>query len=94
MCFDMRMERTALHAKENGFNVIATTNATSRWKDARQVDDSGVRAAAKYVPGSAAPPPSAPPPSAPPPSAPPPSAPPPSPVPPSPPRPARVSAPA
>lgn len=47
-CFDMRMERTALYAHEHGFHAIATTNATSRWKDAKQVDDSGARAAAKY----------------------------------------------
>mmetsp|Transcript_15380 Transcript_15380/g.22696 ORF Transcript_15380/g.22696 Transcript_15380/m.22696 type:complete len:319 (+) Transcript_15380:107-1063(+) len=47
-CFDMRMERTALYAHEHGFDAIATTNATSRWKDAKQVDDSGARAAAKY----------------------------------------------
>jgi len=47
-CFDMRMERTALYAHENGFDAIATTNATSRWKDAKQVDDSGARCAAKY----------------------------------------------
>ena len=47
-CFDMRMERTALYAHENGFDAIATTNATSRWKDANQVDSSGYRAAARY----------------------------------------------
>ena len=47
-CFDMRMERTALYAHENGFDAISTTNATSRWKDAVQVDGSGVRAAARY----------------------------------------------
>lgn len=47
-CFDMRMERTALYAHENGFQAIATTNATSRWKDANQVDSSGHRAAARY----------------------------------------------
>ncbi|KAL7499741.1 hypothetical protein ACHAWT_010709 [Skeletonema menzelii] len=47
-CFDMRMERCALYAHENGFDAIATTNATSRWKDAKQVDDSGYRAAARY----------------------------------------------
>jgi predicted adenine nucleotide alpha hydrolase (AANH) superfamily ATPase len=47
-CFDMRMERTAAYAVEHGFDAIATTNATSRWKDAKQVDDSGVRAVAKY----------------------------------------------
>mmetsp|Transcript_18787 Transcript_18787/g.42862 ORF Transcript_18787/g.42862 Transcript_18787/m.42862 type:complete len:220 (-) Transcript_18787:85-744(-) len=44
----MRMERTALYANEHGFDAIATTNATSRWKDAQQVDDSGRRCAAKY----------------------------------------------
>ncbi|CAH0374398.1 unnamed protein product [Pelagomonas calceolata] len=48
MCFDMRMDRTALYAHEWGFSHIATTNSTSRWKDEQQVDDSGRRAAAKY----------------------------------------------
>ena len=47
-CFDMRMERTALYAHEHGFHAIATTNATSRWKDSKQVDTSGERAAARY----------------------------------------------
>lgn len=47
-CFDMRMERTALCAFEHGFDAIATTNATSRWKDVQQVDASGERAAARY----------------------------------------------
>jgi predicted adenine nucleotide alpha hydrolase (AANH) superfamily ATPase len=47
-CFDMRMERTALYAHEHGLDAIATTNATSRWKDAKQVDESGVRAAERY----------------------------------------------
>ena len=47
-CFDMRMERTALYAHEHGFDAIATTNATSRWKDENQVDASGDRAVAKY----------------------------------------------
>ena len=49
MCFDMRMERTALHASEHGFAFITTTNATSRWKDEVQVDGSGLRAAARYA---------------------------------------------
>jgi len=47
-CFDMRMERAALYAYENDFHAIATTNATSRWKDAEQVDASGYRAAERY----------------------------------------------
>jgi hypothetical protein len=49
MCFDMRMERTALYAHEHGYAIITTTNATSRWKDAAQVDGSGLRAAARYA---------------------------------------------
>lgn len=48
MCFDMRFERTALYASEQGFRWFTTTNATSRWKDSAQVNDSGTRAAAKY----------------------------------------------
>ena len=48
MCFDMRFERTALHAAENGFGYFTTTNATSRWKDQQQVNASGLRAAARY----------------------------------------------
>jgi S-adenosylmethionine:tRNA-ribosyltransferase-isomerase (queuine synthetase)/predicted adenine nucleotide alpha hydrolase (AANH) superfamily ATPase/5,10-methylene-tetrahydrofolate dehydrogenase/methenyl tetrahydrofolate cyclohydrolase/pterin-4a-carbinolamine dehydratase len=41
MCFDMRFERTAAYAKAHGFPVISSTNATSRWKDAEQVNASG-----------------------------------------------------
>ena len=37
MCFDMRLERTALYAYEHGFDSFTTTNATSRWKDEAQV---------------------------------------------------------
>ena len=48
MCFDMRMERTVLYAIENGFTLFTTTNATSRWKDEKQVNESGHRAAARY----------------------------------------------
>ena len=35
-------------AHAHGFHAIATTNATSRWKDADQVDESGRRAAGRY----------------------------------------------
>ena len=48
MCFDMRLERTALYAFENGFDSFSTTNATSRWKDEAQVNASGMKAASKY----------------------------------------------
>lgn len=48
MCFDMRFDRTALFAYENGFKVISSTLAISRWKDMNQINDCGERAANKY----------------------------------------------
>jgi predicted adenine nucleotide alpha hydrolase (AANH) superfamily ATPase len=48
MCFDMRFERTALYAYENGFPVFVSALGLSRWKDMDQINGSGVRAAAKY----------------------------------------------
>jgi len=47
-CFDMRMEVTAHYAHEHGYPCFTTTNATSRWKDVNQVNESGIRAAARY----------------------------------------------
>lgn len=47
-CFDMRFERTALHAHEHGFSVITSCLGISRWKNMDQINDCGVRAAAKY----------------------------------------------
>jgi predicted adenine nucleotide alpha hydrolase (AANH) superfamily ATPase len=47
-CFDMRFERTALYAYENGFNFISSTLGISRWKDMNQINDSGVRSANNY----------------------------------------------
>ena len=46
-CFDMRFERSALFAKENGYGVYATTLGISRWKDMDQINDSGRRAASR-----------------------------------------------
>lgn len=48
MCFDMRFERTALYAHEHGFPVITSSLGISRWKDMKQINGSGVRAAARY----------------------------------------------
>jgi hypothetical protein len=48
MCFDMRFERTALYAHENGFSVITSCLGISRWKDMDQINGCGERAAAKY----------------------------------------------
>lgn len=48
MCFDMRFERTALYAHENGFPVISSSLGISRWKNMQQINDCGQRAAEKY----------------------------------------------
>ena len=47
-CFDMRFERSALYASENGYAVYATTLGISRWKDMKQINDAGHRAAKRY----------------------------------------------
>jgi predicted adenine nucleotide alpha hydrolase (AANH) superfamily ATPase len=48
MCFDMRFERTALHAYENDFKIITSSLGISRWKDMQQINDSGERSASHY----------------------------------------------
>jgi predicted adenine nucleotide alpha hydrolase (AANH) superfamily ATPase len=48
MCFDMRFERTALYAHENGFDTITSSLGISRWKNMDQINQCGHRAAAKY----------------------------------------------
>lgn len=48
MCFDMRLERTALYAHEHGFPVITSALGISRWKDMNQINDCGKRAALHY----------------------------------------------
>ncbi len=48
MCFDMRFERTALYAFENGFSLITSSLGISRWKDMNQINQSGVKSASKY----------------------------------------------
>lgn len=48
VCFDMRFERTALYAYENGFPIITSCLGISRWKDMDQINQSGLRAAARY----------------------------------------------
>ena len=48
MCFDMRFERTALYAYENGFSLISSSLGISRWKNMAQINDCGIRAASHY----------------------------------------------
>lgn len=47
-CFDMRFERTALYAHENGFRLYTSCLGISRWKDMHQINGCGHRAAARY----------------------------------------------
>ena len=47
-CFDMRFERTALYAHENGFRLFTSCLGISRWKNMAQINDCGARAAAHY----------------------------------------------
>ncbi len=48
MCFDMRFERTALHAHEHGFSIFTSSLGISRWKNMEQINVCGQRAAAHY----------------------------------------------
>lgn len=48
VCFDMRLERTALYAHEHGFRVFTSSLGISRWKNMQQVNDCGIRAANCY----------------------------------------------
>lgn len=47
-CFDMRFERTALQAYERNFPVMTSCLGISRWKNLDQINESGMRAAARY----------------------------------------------
>lgn len=40
-CFRYRLERAASYASENGFDVLTTTLASSRWKSLEQVNAAG-----------------------------------------------------
>ncbi len=48
MCFDMRFERTARYAYEHGYSLISSSLGISRWKNMKQINDCGQRAAAHY----------------------------------------------
>lgn len=47
-CFEYRLLRTARYAHENGFSVIATTLASSRWKSLEQIEEAGCFAVSLY----------------------------------------------
>lgn len=47
-CFEMRLRSAAHYAADNGFQVITTTLASSRWKSLDQICEAGRNAAAGY----------------------------------------------
>jgi predicted adenine nucleotide alpha hydrolase (AANH) superfamily ATPase len=48
VCFKMRLVTTARYASEHGFQVFATTLASSRWKDLAQIAEAGQYAASLF----------------------------------------------
>ena len=48
-CFDMRFEKTAEYAAANNFSLISSTLGISRWKNMKQINDCGTRAAARHT---------------------------------------------
>ena len=47
-CFRFRLGRAACYAHENGFGVLTTTLASSRWKSLDQVNAAGEQACSEY----------------------------------------------
>lgn len=47
-CFKQRLTATAEYASLNGFTVITTTLATSRWKDLKQIEEAGNYAVSNF----------------------------------------------
>ncbi len=45
-CFKLRLRKTAEYARDNGFKVITTTLASSRWKSLEQIEEAGLAACA------------------------------------------------
>lgn len=48
-CFKLRLLRTAEYAAANGYKVIATTLASSRWKSLDQINQAGLWACSQIV---------------------------------------------
>ncbi len=46
LCFEYRLHRAAEYAAANGFDLLTTTLASSRWKDITQINEAGIRAVA------------------------------------------------
>lgn len=46
LCFGLRLRRAAEYARDNGFKVLTTTLASSRWKSLEQIEKAGTSACA------------------------------------------------
>lgn len=47
-CFYVRLLKAMQYAHDNGYGVVATTLATSRWKSLKQVSEAGERAVSAF----------------------------------------------
>ncbi len=47
-CFDMRFEVSAQYAQSHGFDLISSTLGISRWKDMKQINACGIKAATAF----------------------------------------------
>lgn len=47
-CFRYRLARAARYASDNGYDVLTTTLASSRWKDLSQVNEAGEQVCSAY----------------------------------------------
>jgi predicted adenine nucleotide alpha hydrolase (AANH) superfamily ATPase len=48
VCFEMRLEKVAKYAHENGFDVFVSSLGASRWKDIHLVNEIGCKIAQQY----------------------------------------------
>ncbi len=47
-CFDMRFIKTAEYASKNNFSLVSSTLGISRWKDMKQINQSGINAVSQF----------------------------------------------
>lgn len=47
-CFGVRLEAAVAYAEAHGYGVVATTLASSRWKNLEQINQAGQEAAARH----------------------------------------------
>ncbi len=48
MCFDMRFDKTAEYGIKHGYKIFTSSLGISRWKNMKQINNCGLRAASKF----------------------------------------------